>query len=239
MAVDPNHPNMRLWNELEKTDPKFVKPITGKQYKGSSPSPHWIRMRLTERFGPAGLGWGTTVLREQVVQVGVKAVHYCTIRLWYVLDGQRGEVEACGGTEIGGVRKSSGEAWIDEDGSKKSLTDALVKAAAEIGMCADIFLGRWDDSKYVEQRGEEERAAGAAISARTQAEKVAELAARATTIIAYLEACETQEAFLAQRAAALGLRPELLAAKMADVEAMLGGAVKAAAARLAQKEQAA
>ena len=39
----------------------------------------------------------------------------------------------------------------DEDAPKKSLTDAITKAAAQVGVGANIFLGRWDDSRYVAQ----------------------------------------------------------------------------------------
>ena len=31
--------NMELWREAFTTDPKAVKPITGKTYKGNSPKP--------------------------------------------------------------------------------------------------------------------------------------------------------------------------------------------------------
>lgn len=162
--------NLALWRSVEKTHPDYVKPITGKQYQGTSPSPHWLRMRLTETFGPAGIGWGTKVLRQDFIQSGDKMAHYLTLQLWYVQGGVRGEVEAIGGTEIAGTRQS-GKAFIDEDGPKKSMTDAFVKAAAELGFCADIFLGRWDDSKYVRERKQEvaaaERLAGQKTTSRT------------------------------------------------------------------------
>src|SRR5689334_24281044 len=45
--------------------------------------------------------------------------------------------------------------FIDEDAGKKSVTDAMVKCMSMIGFAGDIFSGRWDDSKYVEQVGQE------------------------------------------------------------------------------------
>ena len=47
-----------LWKRVCVTDPLAVKPITGKQYNGNSPKPYWIVERLTEEFGPCGIGWG-------------------------------------------------------------------------------------------------------------------------------------------------------------------------------------
>lgn len=152
--------NLALWRSLEKTNTKFVKPITGKAYSGTSPSPHWIRMRLTEQLGPHGIGWGVNVISEDIQPVGTDGtkLHSVHIRLWYKLGGERGEVEAFGGTPMCYLT-SKGKFISDEDYRKKSLTDAFVKAAAEIGICADIFLGRWDDSKYVAQLRQEELAA--------------------------------------------------------------------------------
>lgn len=153
--------NLGLWKFLEKSERKYVRPITGKAYRGDSPNPHWIKKRLTEAFGPAGVGWGVNVLGERVIECDAQTkLHSLHIRLWYVLDNKRGEVEAFGGTPIcymtsGGNGKPP-KFMHDEDAAKKSMTDALVKAASDIGMCADIFLGLWNDSKYQAQLSQEE-----------------------------------------------------------------------------------
>jgi hypothetical protein len=143
------NPNMDLWDRVCVTDPKAVKPITGKQYKGNSPKPYWIVQRLTEEFGPCGLGWGYTVLNERMERLTpTDVLHVALVRFWYVLDGKRGEVEQIGQTKAV-YEKSAGGFMVDEDAPKKSVTDALVKCASYIGFAGDIFAGRWDDSKYV------------------------------------------------------------------------------------------
>lgn len=141
--------NMSLWERVCVTDPKAVKPITGKQYKGNSPKPYWIVQRLTEEFGPCGLGWGYSVLNERMERMSeTDVLHVALVRFWYVLDGKRGEVEQIGQTKAA-YKTSSGSLLVDEDAPKKSVTDALVKCASYIGFAGDIFSGRWDDSKYV------------------------------------------------------------------------------------------
>ena len=55
-----------LWKRVCVTDPKAVKAITGKQYQGNSPKPYWIVERLTEEFGPCGLGWGFSIINERM-----------------------------------------------------------------------------------------------------------------------------------------------------------------------------
>ena len=46
----------------------------------------------------------------------------------------------------------------DSEFAKKSLTDALTKAASWLGFSADIHLGKFDDVRYVQERAAEERA---------------------------------------------------------------------------------
>jgi hypothetical protein len=150
--------NMKLWNEAFVTDPRAVKPITGKQYKGNSPKPFWIIQRATEIFGPVGIGWGVTVKSERFEKLGEHDVlHVAVVSVWYVWDGQRGETfDQMGGTKAA-YMTSKGSLMVDEDAGKKSVTDGMVKCLSMIGFAGDIFSGMWDDSKYVQWAGEETR----------------------------------------------------------------------------------
>jgi hypothetical protein len=154
--------NKELWKRAFTTDPRAVKPITGKQYKGNSPKPYWIVERLTDEFGPCGLGWGFTILNERFERFGEhESLHIAVVRLWYTMDGKRGEFEQVGQTRASymsaGSDTKAGRFIVDEDAPKKSVTDALVKCASYLGFAGDIFSGMWDDSKYVEQAGREWR----------------------------------------------------------------------------------
>jgi hypothetical protein len=140
---------MRLWSRVCVTDPRHVKPITGKQYNGNSPKPYWIVQRMTEVFGPCGLGWGFTILSERMERLSeTDILHIAVVRLWFKLDGERGEFEQIGQTKAA-YKTASGKILVDEDAPKKSVTDALVKCASYLGFAGDIFSGMWDDSKYV------------------------------------------------------------------------------------------
>jgi hypothetical protein len=151
--------NLALWNAVERTPVEHTKPITGKSYSGNSPKPHYLVRKATETFGPCGIGWGFTVVDERIEPgPGEERMHIARVRVWYEWDGKRGEVEHIGGTPFAGVR-SSGKPFMDEDAPKKSVTDALVKALSMIGFAGDIFLGRYDDSKYMADLKAEEREA--------------------------------------------------------------------------------
>jgi len=145
--------HLALWHAVEKTPLEHVKPITGKSYSGNSPKPHYLIRKATETFGPCGIGWGFTV--EERIEDGAwiaegfyEKLHIAKVRVWFKWSGERGEVEHIGGTVFSGRRKN-GQAFSDEDAPKKSVTDALVKALSMIGFAGDIFMGRYDDSKYV------------------------------------------------------------------------------------------
>lgn len=141
--------NLALWKAVEKTDPNHTKAITGKSYQGTSPKPHYLVHKATETFGPIGIGWGFTIEDERIEDgAGGERMHIARVKVWFKWNGERGEVEHVGGTQFSGTR-SSGKPFTDEDAPKKSVTDALVKALSMIGFAGDIFMGRYDDSKYV------------------------------------------------------------------------------------------
>jgi hypothetical protein len=143
--------NLELWEKVERTNPVHTKAITGKSYQGTSPKPHYLVHKATEAFGPCGIGWGFTIVSERIEEgAGGERMHIAHVRVWYEWQGKRGEVEHIGGTQFSGIR-SSGKPFTDEDAPKKSVTDALVKALSMIGFAGDIFMGRYDDSKYVNE----------------------------------------------------------------------------------------
>lgn len=172
--------NLNLWNAVEKTPASQVKEITGKAYKGNSPKPHYLVWKATETFGPAGIGWGFEIVEEKLLDGALlepgfyERIHMARVRVWYKWNGERGEVEHVGQTAFSGRRKSRdntpGLPFTDEDAPKKSVTDALIKALSMIGFAGDIFMGRYDDSKYVNDLRAEEAAEkrGAAAKAPVQ-----------------------------------------------------------------------
>lgn len=146
--------NLKIWNTFADIDPAFTKPITGKPYKGTSPNPHYIIRCLTELFGPVGEGFGWEVVSEGFQPMGEELLHWCRIRFWH---GEGKGFDAYGQTKA--IMKTRNGHMSDEDAPKKSLTDAITKAAAQLGVASNIFLGRWDDNKYVAEVNAEYREA--------------------------------------------------------------------------------
>lgn len=154
--------NMKIWAAVQQTDPKFTKKFTRSGgFSGTATNATWLAKRATETFGPMGIGWGITILNESVFdgapmdQGGYEKLHRVHIKLWYVLDGKRGEIEHFGQTMLVGKNKYG--AFTDEEAPKKSLTDAMSKALSLLGFAADVHLGLYDDVKYVNSLKDEQR----------------------------------------------------------------------------------
>jgi len=186
--------NMKLWELVEKTPIDQTKKITGKSYSGTSPKPHYLVQKATETFGPCGIGWGFTV--EERVELGAmyepgdfERMHVAKVKVWYKWNGERGEVEHVGGTPFSG-RRSTGKPFTDEDAPKKSVTDALIKALSMIGFAGDIFMGRYDDSKYISELEEEAKEASKPTDAKKDASRNEDARQLFTTLNKDLRMCK-------------------------------------------------
>lgn len=156
--------NTQLWQAVAKTDPAFTKQFSrGGGFKGTATNATYLARKATEQFGPCGIGWGVQVVDEEMIEgapllvegqvVAHERIHKVRAKLWYVRDGQRGEVEQFGQTQMVGKNKNG--FFTDEEAPKKSLTDAMSKCLSLLGFSADIHLGLYDDNKYVAELREE------------------------------------------------------------------------------------
>lgn len=156
----PHASNLALWDRVAVTDPEFTKSFTTDSgFNGTAVSPIYNVRKATQQFGPIGIGWGYEIVDERFINgaplgfdsagnmLGHVVVHVLRLKLWYLLDGKRGEVTHFGQTTMVG----NGEHGLhtDEEAPKKSLTDALGKCLSMLGFSADVYLGHYDDSKYV------------------------------------------------------------------------------------------
>ena len=149
--------NTWLWDQVEQTPPSITKDFQRKGgFKGTAINPTAQFKRATEIFGPVGAGWGWTVLNERYLDIGAtqEVVHVVRLGFWWTDGSTRHAMEVYGQTMM--VEKRKDYFFVDEEAPKKSLTDALTKALSMLGFSADIHMGRWDDSKYVDERREEE-----------------------------------------------------------------------------------
>lgn len=154
--------NLHLWHQVSETAKEHTKAANRDGQKITSINGTSVVMKATEMFGPVGIGWGYEIVEERFDNagpiltrvnegetpsvLGEQIMHTIRLKVWYVLEGQRGETEHYGHTPY--VYRSKYGATTDFEAPKKSLTDALKKAFSMLGFNADIFLGEYDDPEY-------------------------------------------------------------------------------------------
>ncbi|MES2752840.1 MAG: hypothetical protein V4661_15845 [Pseudomonadota bacterium] len=142
--------NTAIWDALSKTDPAHTKGFKRSGgFSGTAIKPIWIVKRLTEQFGPCGVGWGMGQPVFQVVPAGDETMVYCTVECWHNNGGEGvATLYGVGGDKVTAKRKE-GSGFNDDEAFKKAFTDAVGNAFKFIGVAADIHMGQFDDSKYV------------------------------------------------------------------------------------------
>lgn len=132
---------MALWSQVSVTNPKYTKEVNfGRKF--TSINAQYQLMCATEQFGACGDGWG--VADENFYMVTDGLLGYQATFWWR---GEDQQVKTFAINSSIATHNKSGK--LDDDCFKKVSTDALTKGLSKLGFSADIFLGDWDDNKYV------------------------------------------------------------------------------------------
>ena len=130
--------NMALWDSVSKTNPEHTKRID--QRGGfTAIDAHSQIEAATRVFGPAGEGWGWDVELQYPPNDTILAI----VTLWH------GKPEHT--IKQVGQKKLNSNRGPDEDAVKKAVTDGITKCLSYLGFNADVYLGKIDDNKYVQQ----------------------------------------------------------------------------------------
>ena len=137
--------NMQLWNSVCVTDPQHTKRVNQRGGFTAIGAQSQI-MEATKVFGPFGKGFG--VSDEKFTSFDMEGLALYQARLWFVLNGETNVIHQF---PIHSSIKFSVNGRVDDDFAKKVATDALTKGLSKLGFNADVFLGKFDDNKYVNQ----------------------------------------------------------------------------------------
>lgn len=145
--------NMMLWKNVEKTDPEFTKFVSFGRKFTSIGAMSQIKS-ATKQFGPFGYGWG--VRNEQFIDKKRDPNDHrydllvYIAELWYTHDSVECSFPIAADIDIWEYVKTKSAWQLIDDTYKKVRTDALTKGLSYLGFNADVFLGKFDDNKYVE-----------------------------------------------------------------------------------------
>ena len=160
--------NLELWNKVEKTNPKYTKKAKVGGNDITSIAPQFQILNATEQFGVYGEAWGFRGIELDYSITNTPLT--LTVKDWNTKEEEKvssilglvgfkatfffpkGEFEITNSIKIFTDNKHS---KIDDNYAKKLETDALTKALSKLGFNADIFMGKFDDVRYVEEMKEE------------------------------------------------------------------------------------
>ena len=139
--------NLDLWGKVCKTDPSHTKQANVRGNKITAIAPQYQIMQATEQFGAYGRTWGfkTVSIDPSLMSVGLVTFK----GLFFYPEGEFEILSSIG------IYRDHAQTKIDDDFGKKVETDALTKALSKLGFNADVFMGLYDDNRYVQQMQEE------------------------------------------------------------------------------------
>jgi len=134
--------NLELWKKVEKTNPKYTKKANVKGNLITAISPQYQIKNVTEQFGSYGKTWGFKsldfdyTLTESLGLVVLHAIFFYPEGEFPIKNAQS-------------IFMDNARTKIDDNFAKKLETDTLTKAISKLGFNADIFMGLFDDVKYL------------------------------------------------------------------------------------------
>lgn len=132
--------NLRIWSAVEKTNPAHTKKVNQRGGFTAISAAFQIKA-ATQLFGPIGIGWGY----ETGAPIIADTLIIVPVSLWH------GSRENSFGPMLGCEELKDKNGRVDSDAPKKATTDGLTKLLSQLGFNADVFLGLFDDNKYVAQ----------------------------------------------------------------------------------------
>ena len=146
---------MEIYEAVRSVPVEAQKTIGGGRLKGMTDiNPMWRIKKLTEQFGPCGIGWYYEITEKWVETCGAKDEITANVRinLYYKHAGEWSKpVEGIGGSML--VATEKGGLYVNDECYKMALTDAISVACKAIGMGADVYWNK-DTTKYNDTKRE-------------------------------------------------------------------------------------
>lgn len=157
--------NMDIYDSFRVTPKEAQKEIAGGRLRGFTDiSPQYRIERLTEQFGPCGIGWYYEPVKKWIEQAGDEIMAFVDISLFIKVDGEWSKpIAGTGGSTLYAMEKGGLKA--SDECFKMATTDAISVACKQLGIGADVYW-KAGESKY--SRSEPGNAIPASSLAETQ-----------------------------------------------------------------------
>lgn len=134
--------NMEIYERSRYVPQEAQKSFNNGKFSGTDINPMWRIKKLTEMFGPAGIGWYYEVVSERAEEHGDVTIAVVDLNLYFRCGGEWSKpIYGTGGNVL--LRKGN----TSDEGYKMALTDALSVACKALGIGADVYFSA-DKTKY-------------------------------------------------------------------------------------------
>lgn len=130
---------MDIYEAVREVPKEAQKTIGAGRLKGMTDiNPMWRIKRLTELFGPCGIGWKYTVDKQWMERGDKEIAAFCNITL-YIKDNEEWSegIPGTGGSKF--VSSEKNGLYTSDECYKMALTDAISVACKALGFGADVY----------------------------------------------------------------------------------------------------
>ena len=148
-----NYETLGIYNKIKEVPKEAQKAITGGRLAGMTDiKPMWRIEKLTEIFGPVGLGWYAPITKREIIdgangeKIAIVDINlFVNYKVPYSLEEDLWSEPIIGTGGSSFVAKEKNGLYTSDECFKMAYTDALSVACKMLGMGANVY---WGDSKY-------------------------------------------------------------------------------------------
>ena len=148
-----NYETLGIYNKIKEVPKEAQKAITGGRLSGMTDiKPMWRIEKLTEIFGPVGLGWYAPITKREIIEgangekIAVVDINlFVNYKVPYNLEDDLWSEPIIGTGGSSFIAKEKNGLYTSDECFKMAYTDALSVACKMLGMGANVY---WGDSKY-------------------------------------------------------------------------------------------
>lgn len=138
---------MEIYNRVRQVPDEAKKAISAGRLKGMTDiNPMWRIKKLTEEFGPCGIGWWTKVTDRWTETIGDETCAFVDLELYVKVGNEWSKpITGSGGSKLATKERSG--IYVSDECYKMAETDALSVACKKLGIGADVYFSA-DRTKY-------------------------------------------------------------------------------------------
>lgn len=142
--------NMKIYEDVRDVPTNAQKSFNNGRFRGTDINPMWRIKKLTELFGPCGVGWYIEPVNKWYEDVNNERCVFVEINLYVKqVDGWSKPIYGTGGSKLAQMEKKG--LYVNDEAYKMATTDAISVACKHLGMGADVYWQN-DNTKYVDKK---------------------------------------------------------------------------------------